>query len=212
MCDYNDSPRCYNCGKTVHVARDCQNYYNCGKPGHLAKDCMNCYNCGKPRHFARDCLEQEKPNLKQGNVRVYALTQGEAEAGTSKVVAGQISIVYTSAYTLIYSGVSHSFVSATFVKKLDMVHVLLDEVCIVSLPSGENLTSRFSFNDVPLKVAGRELLVDLIVLEMVDYDVILGMDWLSKYNATIFCRRKNVVFLPSEGEMFEYEGTPRGSK
>ena len=40
------------------------------------------------------------------------------------------------------------------------------------------------------KVTGRRLPVDLIVLEMVDYDVILGMDWLSKYNATIFCRKK----------------------
>ena len=47
---------------------------------------------------------------------------------------------------------------------------------------------------------------------MVDYDVILGMDWLSKYNTTIFCRRKKVVFQPSEGEVFEYKGTPPGSK
>ena len=47
---------------------------------------------------------------------------------------------------------------------------------------------------------------------MVDYSVILGMDWLSNYNTTIFCRRKKVVFQPSEGELFEYKGTPRGSK
>ena len=47
---------------------------------------------------------------------------------------------------------------------------------------------------------------------MVDYDVILGMDWLSKYNATIFCRKKKVVFQPFEGEEFEYRGTSRGSK
>ena len=47
---------------------------------------------------------------------------------------------------------------------------------------------------------------------MVDYDVILGMNWLSKYNATILCRRKKVVFQPSEGEMFEYKGIPQGSK
>ena len=51
-----------------------------------------------------------------------------------------------------------------------------------------------------------------MVLEMVDYDVILGMDWLSNYNATIFCRRKKVVFEPSEGKVFKYKGTPRGSK
>ena len=74
------------------------------------------------------------------------------------------------------------------------------------------MTSRFGFNVIPIKIAGRELPVDLMVLEMVDYDVILGMDWLSKYNATIFCRRKKVVFQPSEGEIFEYKGTPRGSK
>ena len=54
--------------------------------------------------------------------------------------------------------------------------------------------------------------VNLIVLEMVDHDLILGMDWLCKYNATIFCGRKKVVFQPSEGEVFEYKGTPRGSK
>ena len=60
--------------------------------------------------------------------------------------------------------------------------------------------------------AGRELPVDLMVLEMVDYDMILDMDWLSKYNAIIFCRRKKVVFQPSKGEIFEYKGTRRGSK
>ena len=82
-----------------------------------------------------------------------ALTQGEAEAGTSKVVVGQISIVHTLAYTLIDSKASHSFVFATFVKKLDMVADLVDEMCIVSLPSRENLTSRFSFKVIPVKVA-----------------------------------------------------------
>ena len=88
---------------------------------------------------------------------------------------------------------------------------MLDKVCAISLPSRENLTSQFSFKEVPVKVVGRELPVDL-VLEIVDYNVILGLDWLSKYNVNIFCRRKKMVFQPSEGEMFEYKGTLRGSK
>ena len=57
---------------------------------------------------------------------MYALMQGEVATSTSKVVAGQISIARTSAYTLIDSGASHSFVSTNFVKKLDMVPDLLD--------------------------------------------------------------------------------------
>ena len=128
------------------------------------------------------------------------------------MVAAQISIAHTSAYTLINFGASHLFVSAFFVKKLDMVPDLLDEVCVISQPSGDNLTSQFSFIVGPVKITGRELPIDLIVLEMVDYDVILGIDWLSKYNATIFCRRENVVFHPSEEETFEYNSTPQGSK
>ena len=51
--------------------------------------------------------------------------------------------------------------------------VLFEEVCVVSLPSRENLTLRFSFEEVPVKVTGRRLPVDLIVLEMVDYGMIL---------------------------------------
>ena len=58
-------------------------------------------------------------------------------------------------------------------------------MCVVSLPSGENLTSRISFKEVPVKVIERRLPVGLIVLEMVDYRMILGVGWLSKYNATI---------------------------
>ena len=160
--DCNDSPRCYNCGRTGHLARDCQNCRNCGKPSHLIKDCLNYYNCRKLGHFPQDCPEHEGSNLKQGNARVYGLTQGEVEASTSQVLVGQISIAHTSAYTLIDSGVLHSFVSTIFVKKLDMEPVLLDEVCVVSLSSGEYLTLRFSFKDVPIKVTGRELPVDLI--------------------------------------------------
>ena len=99
-------------------------------------------------------------------------------------MAGQISIAHTSAYTIIDSGASHSFVSTNFVNKLDMVPDLLDEICVVSLPSEENLTSQFGFKAVPVKITIRELPVDLMVLEMVDYDLILDMDWLSKYNTT----------------------------
>ena len=113
------------------------------------------------------------------------MTQGEANAGTSQVVAGHISIAHTSVYALIDSGALHLIVFALFVKKLHMEPMMLEEVCVVSLPLGENLISRFSFKELLVKVARRRFPVNLIVLEMVDYSMILGMSWLSKYNATI---------------------------
>jgi len=40
------------------------------------------------------------------------------------------------------------------------------------------------------------------------YDVILGMDWLAKYHATIDCKHKLLAVITSEGESIIYNGNP----
>ena len=47
----------------------------------------------------------------------------------------------------------------------------------------------------PVLIEGRELLADLVLLDVMDFDVILGMDWLSQHYATVDCLRKEVIFL-----------------
>ena len=37
---------------------------------------------------------------------------------------------------------------------------------------------------MPVVIFGRETYVDLVILDMYDYDVILRMDFLGKYNVT----------------------------
>ena len=51
--------------------------------------------------------------------------------------------------------------------------------------------------------------MDIIVLDMVDYEVIFGMDWLSKYHASIDCMKKIVTFQPPEEEEFLFIGTTK---
>ena len=43
-------------------------------------------------------------------------------------------------------------------------------------------------------VEGRELPVDLVLLDVVNFNVILGMDWLSHHYATLDYRSKVVIF------------------
>ena len=58
-----------------------------------------------------------------------------------------------------------------------------------------------------VKIADRELLADLTLLEMRDFDIIFGMDWLVAHYAMVDCHRKNVIFqVPSEIE-FCFVGT-----
>ena len=64
-------------------------------------------------------------------------------------------------------------------------------------------------NAAPMCISSRELHIDLISLDMKDYDVILGMDFLVKYGASIDCHRRKVVFQPDGEEAFEFLGAPK---
>ena len=62
-----------------------------------------------------------------------------------------------------------------------------------------------------VEVSGQPLDVLLMVLDMYDYDIILGMDWLSAHHASIDCYKKKIVFHPSMGKSFRFQGTKLGS-
>jgi hypothetical protein len=59
-----------------------------------------------------------------------------------------------------------------------------------------------------LKIRGVEFVVNLIVLESKGIDVILGMDWLSKYKILINCAKKSVKVTIPEGKEMEFIAEP----
>ncbi|KAL5563785.1 hypothetical protein UlMin_033532 [Ulmus minor] len=126
------------------------------------------------------------------------------QAGTSNVVTGQLSVAKMSAYVLFDSGATHSFISNSFADRLNWVRDRMNQSFHVALPSGEVLLSNYWVRHVPIVFSGRELHADLVLIKMYDYDVILGMDFLGKYNALIECRRRRVIFHPYEEQKFEF--------
>lgn len=55
----------------------------------------------------------------------------------------------------------------------------------------------------------KEFLTDLLPLEMYDFDLILGIDWLRPYFTSVDCFVNEIVFcLPSE-EKFHFHGNLR---
>ena len=53
------------------------------------------------------------------------------------------------------------------------------------------------------------LKANLIPLEMTDFDVILGMDWLSNHRALMDCFTKKIVFRKPGYPELEFEGDRR---
>ncbi|KAL5552945.1 hypothetical protein UlMin_040346 [Ulmus minor] len=113
----------------------------------------------------------------------------------------------------VHPGVStHSFVSPAFTERSDRVIDKIEGVFTTMLPSGAVMLSNKWLRDMPIIVDDRELNVNLVVLEMHDYDVILGMDWLSKYNAKIDCHKKRVSFELTKGQKFAFQGEKKRSR
>ena len=60
--------------------------------------------------------------------------------------------------------------------------------------------------DCYIIIQGKTFLADLILLGIQGYDIILGMDWLAKYRATIDCKQKTLVVMTPEGERLVWTG------
>ena len=65
---------------------------------------------------------------------------------------------------------------------------------------GNMVETNIVYMGVGVSLSGYEIEVDLILLELHDFDIMLGMHWLSKYKALIDCYAKTVTFQTPEGE------------
>ena len=58
-----------------------------------------------------------------------------------------------------------------------------------------------------LEISGILLTVDLRVMDMLEFDVILGMDWLTAYRVLIDCEDRRVISYTQDGTCVTFQGT-----
>jgi len=56
------------------------------------------------------------------------------------------------------------------------------------------------FENCPLSIDQEVFEADLIQLDLLEFDIILGMDWLSKHGATIDCQKQKVTLKGKKGK------------
>ena len=76
----------------------------------------------------------------------------------------------------------------------------------ISTPLNDELEMDVNFPFYPVVIEDRELLVDLVLLEVIDFDVILGMDWLAQWYALFDSGREIMIFRIPNDEEFWFRG------
>ncbi|XP_073313588.1 uncharacterized protein [Primulina huaijiensis] len=152
-----------------------------------------------------------KPTEDKANARVYALTQEEAD-NSNDVVAGTIQINNMPAYVLFDCGATHSFMSKRFAKKLGTKPDNLEEPYRVATPANRTLETRTLYRDIGVLIDNQNFKANLIQLNMVEFDVILGMDWLAKNHALVDCHGKTVTIQAPHQEKILFHGKTKKRK
>ena len=103
---------------------------------------------------------------------------------------GTITVFESDAYVLIDQGATISFISAKFIAQVNIDIQPIDCSMVVSLPTRGSLIEDRVYIGCRVIIEGHEFLANLVLLDIQDFDVILGMDWLSRHHATMDCFRK----------------------
>ena len=94
------------------------------------------------------------------------------------MVAGTLLVSYFDARVLFDPSASHSFVSPIFASKMGWQPSKLLVPLSVATSLINELETNIVFSSCPVLVEGRKLLADLVLLDVIDFDVILRIDWL----------------------------------
>ena len=112
---------------------------------------------------------------------------------------GMIQVLSFDVYPLLDPGTSLSFLTPYVANQFEILPEKLCEPFCVSTPVRESILAEKVYLDCTISINHKSTMVDLIELEMVDFDVILSMNWLHACYASIDCRTLVVKFqIPNE--------------
>ncbi|XP_070008684.1 uncharacterized protein [Nicotiana sylvestris] len=104
-------------------------------------------------------------------------------------------------------GYTYSYVSTLFAHFLGVPHESLGTPVYVSTQVGNSIVVDLIYPSCIVTFCGYETRVDLLLLDMTDFEIILGMDWLSPYHAILDFHAKTVTLAMPEFPRLEWRGS-----
>ncbi|KAI3719110.1 hypothetical protein L6452_20001 [Arctium lappa] len=125
------------------------------------------------------------------------MTTEEAKE-TTDVVSGTFLVNSLPARVLFDSGATCSFVSDIFCKKFVTPSSVIPNALVVDVANEDQVIIQDYFRGCSIEINGNPFGVDLLPMTIGVFDVVIGMDWLSRHKDDIFCSKK-MIQVPLSG-------------
>ena len=146
---------------------------------------------GDLRHHRRLEIEVDRP-MTSSPARAYSMKAHEDQEAP-EFIGSIFSLYGIEIHALIDLGSTHSYVCIVHVfNRVTVVEQLSYDMHVTS-PLGHSVNVNRVYKNCPIVIQDREFSIDLIALPFREFDLILGMDWLSKHKAILDCGKKTVV-------------------
>ncbi|XP_070005643.1 uncharacterized protein [Nicotiana sylvestris] len=139
--------------------------------------------------------------------RFYALPARPDALASDVIITGIISVSGRDASILFDPGSTYSYVSSLFAHFLVISPEPLGSPVHVSTLVGDFMVVDRIYRSCVVTFCGFETRVDLLLLDMIDFEVILCMDWLSPYHAVLGCHAKTVSLAMPGLPRLEWKGS-----
>ncbi|KAD5802577.1 hypothetical protein E3N88_13937 [Mikania micrantha] len=205
-CQYNHLPtipcrKCLKCGRFGHLASTC-------RATHLATATTTtttvptntggkaCNNYGAEGHFKNQC---PRLNNTAATATARAFVIGATEAREEPAVVTGTFLINGHYVSIIFdTGVDKNFVSATTASLFNIQPSILAAPYTIEVADGKTIMVNSIILGCELRLNDHPFIHDLIPMTLGSFELVVGMDWLSKNNAEILCSEKLIrIPLPS---------------
>nr|GEW85433.1 reverse transcriptase domain-containing protein [Tanacetum cinerariifolium] len=136
--------------------------------------------------------------------RTYLLRDKNAHRDPN-IVMGTFILNQHLARLLFNSGPDKSFVSISLASMLNIPPITLDTTYDIEMADGNFVSTNTVIQGCTMTLLNKTFKIDLMSIKLGSFDVVISMDWLSKYHAKILFDEK-VVHIPINGETLIIRG------
>ncbi|GKD77900.1 putative reverse transcriptase domain-containing protein [Tanacetum coccineum] len=191
--------KCKTCNKVGHQTRNCKNK-GPATGSNLQSISVTCHACGEKGHYKNQCPKAN--NIAHG--RAYLLRDKNAHQDPN-IVTGTFLLNQHLARVLFDSKADISLVSISLASMLNISPTTLDTTYDIEMADGNLVGTNTVIQGCTLILLNQHFEIDLMPIKLGSFDVVIGMDWLSKYHAKILCNEK-VVHILIDGETLIIRG------